>query len=143
MTKYGVTLWKTRDYNLQTYDYHGVFVNKHTNEILVYSPMGSKMCRKYDFISGTKKSSFTYDTCGNNANGVLVFGPNCEHMFCVFGTNGYLEICLYSSDGKVMKTKPIDIPITQDIPYSFYPGFCKGISGELVVFVNSKLYLIK
>ena len=143
MTKYGVTLWKTRDANLKMFVDYGVSVNKQTNEIIVYSSMGRKMCSKYDFISGIETSPFFYDTCGPHANGVLVLGPNGEHMFCDVGNNGYLEICSCSSDGKVMKTKPINIPIIPDVHNIYYPGFCAGLRGELVVFYNSKLYLLK
>ena len=143
MTKYGVTLWKTRDANLKMFVDYGVSVNKQTNEIIVYTSMGRKMCSKYDFISGIQKSSFFYDTWGEISNGVLVLGPNGEHMFCVVGNNGYLEICSCSSDGKVMKIKPIDIPILPNKPDLYYPGFCAGLKGELVVFFNSKLYLLK
>lgn len=144
MTKYGVTLWKTRDANLKMFVDYGVSVNKQTNEIIVYSSMGRKMCSKYDFISGIEKSPFFYEIRGkNNINGVMVIGSNGEHMFCVAGNNGYLEICLCSIDGKATKTKPIDISIIQNVPKIYYPGFCAGFKGELVVFFNSKLYLLK
>ena len=142
MTKDGRTLWETRDIFLSVYINYGIFVDKLTDEIFVYTETGGgKICRKYDFMNGKlKTATFTR----KQKDVAIVSDPNGKLMFCTrSNVIDHLEIQICSSGGEVLETKPINIPCVAGVPNLFYPGFGAGRHGELFVFFNNRLYLIK
>ena len=139
MTKHGRTLWKTNDDTLVVNNGYGLVVNKRTDEVVVYTYFGGSAHRKYDMTNGSIKSNWIID---NKKNSFITYNSNGELLFCVGGVNFHINIQICSSDGKVKEYKPIDIPVIPD-KNQYPPGFSAGRHGELVIFFNNRLYLIK
>ena len=143
MTKDGRILWRTVDKNIISFGQCNIHINNVTNEIFLYSLHG--FFRKvYDFISGREKTDFKNWRFGGMC-GAFVINAQNETMLCHRTVDELIIVKIASNDNdKLLGVNTIVTPTpTRRIQQSISSGFCAGGRGELIIYDDGKLYIIK
>ena len=142
MTKLGQILWKTIDRTFILFSQCNIFVDKISDEILIYSIQGYFM-KIFDFKSGKEKPKFKnwgYDR-SYNIRGTLTINAQSEILICLRIANA-IGILKFSRDNTFLEAKPVYIQVS-NIDNPVPSGFCAGLRGELIIYDCGKLHIIK
>ena len=146
MTPRGKMLWITADrtFSLYVFNECGIFIDKVTDEILIYSILGF-FIKIFDFTSGKEIPGF--ENWGMERSekyrGALTINAQNEILLCS-RTAGRINILKFSRDDVFIEARPLSIPV-ENMNESFptTPGFCAGQHGELIIYDCGKLHIIK
>ena len=140
MTIHGQLLWKTFDKQVMLHGQCNIFVNKVTDEILVYG-IYFFFGRTFDLKSGNRKQDFAGWNTRGEIRGFVTINAQNEILVCS-RTNKEIEIKIFSRDDKFIESKSIPIPVTTQ-HYPSPSSFCVGGHGELIIYDCGRLHIIK